>query len=717
MLGFGKGKEERSGVEPAQAPAPDTTSSIRPPTSAQTDTSTGQGASQVHKSLGMLLLEAGLVTQANLDEALAEQEKRGGFLGQILVQLGHVKPESVASCLVKQCKIPHLSLLDYDIGADVLSLVPEEICKKYHLVPIDKLGRILTLAMVDPLDLEALEAVRRICPELRIKPILCNWEHFQVVSAKVFPNRNEAPPGGEVTAQSLGLMPETKAPPKAAPPPAPPQAPVSSETPPSAPPAPPPQGTPPAPPPGISTEALAGVLRQSMQETFGAFTAQLEEMRGTSPAAPAPAGPTGEELAILIRDSVGSVMQEAMASLVVHLRATPPATPPAALPEEELARLSSAIRDSVGAAMQEGLSALAASLPQAGASTPEGNASPGINTRELSQSLREAFEEAQAVQSARLAEIAEAALQSVQQASQLVESAVVLKDTQSDLQGGRKSRHASVSPFRGGTETEATNNAHEEEDARVREALESEHPLETLTFDRFFPGNANVFTFRLAQAVSEMPGREYNPFFLFGHVGIGKTHLISAMGNAILARDPGARVGYVSASHFARRLGEAAQEKALEAFRDNYCHWDVLILDDIQFMGGRVEAQEEFFHIFNVLHQQGRQIIIASDKAPDRLGLLEKRLVSRFASGIVAELKAPEWETRMAILRHHAQDSNGPAVPEEILSLIAMRVPDDIRKMTGSLRKVIAYANLVGQEMSCEMANEILSHLGIEAAA
>jgi len=151
-------------------------------------------------------------------------------------------------------------------------------------------------------------------------------------------------------------------------------------------------------------------------------------------------------------------------------------------------------------------------------------------------------------------------------------------------------------------------------------------------------------------------------------------------------------------------------------FAENYCHWDVLILDDIQFLGGRVEAQEEFFHIFNVLRQEGRQIIIASDKAPDRLGLLEKRLISRFASGIVAALKAPEWETRMQILRHWVAEAK-IAVPDEILSLIAMRVPNDIRKMTGSLRKVVAFAKLVGSSISCELAGEILNHLGVDEAA
>ncbi|HDP34070.1 MAG TPA: chromosomal replication initiator protein DnaA, partial [Candidatus Hydrogenedentes bacterium] len=176
------------------------------------------------------------------------------------------------------------------------------------------------------------------------------------------------------------------------------------------------------------------------------------------------------------------------------------------------------------------------------------------------------------------------------------------------------------------------------------------------------------------------------------------------------------RVGYVSASHFARRLSAAVADHVLELFRDNYCHWDMLILDDIQFMGGRVEAQEEFFHIFNVLQQQGRQIIIAGDKAPDRLGMLEQRLVSRFASGIVADLKPPEWETRMKILRYH-MERDKVTVPEEVLSLIAMRVPDDIRKMTGALHKIIAFSRLEGDKITVEDAQKILSHLGVEEAA
>ena len=341
----------------------------------------------------------------------------------------------------------------------------------------------------------------------------------------------------------------------------------------------------------------------------------------------------------------------------------------------------------------------------------------------IAEAMLRSMEQDKAAQSEKqdqLAQIARAALESVRQTTQLIEAHTVAENSRNDLLRRRQSQHASVTPFN----PEATVNPehYAEEDSRVRDGLDSERPLTSLTFANFFPGEANAFTVKLAAAVAQEPGAEYNPLFLYGAVGLGKTHLISAIGNEILARPSGGRkqppprVGYISASQFARRLATAAADDSLELFRDNYCHWDVLILDDIQFLGGRVEAQEEFFHIFNVLLQSGRQIIIAGDKPPDRLGLLEQRLVSRFASGIVAEVKPPEWETRMKILRHIVEQSK-IKIPEDILSLIALRVADDIRKMTGALRKIIAYARLQDNKVSMEEAQNILSHLKAHEAA
>lgn len=707
-----------------------------------------------HKRLGEVLLEEEAITREQLEKALAIQRAEGGFVGQILVNLGFTTQEVVASCLVKQCKIPHLSLLDYDITQEVFDLVPREICEKHHLLPIDKLGRILTVAMVDPLDLEALEAVRKSCPELRIKPILCNWEHFVHVKLKLFQGTTKNAGPREVTASSLGLLDHMSPKEKkewnsvgTAAPAAPAtsaghvddktlrdavdsliqQAAAAADVPQkNAPPASEPEPAQDlsrsvreeirsavreisqavssqhaeAPSPGLTQEGLTTALRDAMRDAMGALGEQLRARTD------APAAPPDHDLAQVVHESVAGAVHDALVTVAGQLQQQV-----APGPAPSLDAFADVIRDSIGGAMQEAMATMMVHLrAMAGKRENEPGDQLAVG---VVQALREGVHEIQAEQEARLAQIAEATLHSARQVTQLVESAVVSAGNRADLAGGR-ARHVSVTPF--GKGGEAPPQDYEAADAHVLEAMDSEKPVESFTFDSFFPGKANVFTHQVSMAVAQHPGGEYNPFFLYGDVGVGKTHLISAIGNTIMQKNPRARVGYVSASHFARRLADATRDGVLDAFRENYCHWEALILDDIQFMGGRVEAQEEFFHIFNVLRQEGRQIIIASDKAPDRLGLLEQRLVSRFASGIVAQLKAPEWETRMQILRHCVQQAKAQ-VPEEILSLIAMRVPNDIRKMTGSLRKILAFATLVGQDLSCELAEEILSHIGVEQAA
>jgi chromosomal replication initiator protein DnaA len=569
--------------------------------------STSAGAApHVHRRLGAILLEHSLITQPELDEVLAQQQSEGGFIGELLVQKKYVSQAVISEFLVKQCKIPHLSLQDYEIGPDVLSLIPQTICEKYHLLPIDKLGRILTVAMVDPLDLDALEDIRSVCPELRIKPILCNWQDFERVSAKSYGTKKGSKQSGgkSMTAASLGLVDSPAA--------------AKSQT----------------------EEVVAALVAPDNLEAevpSSDLPAPLDQHEEPS---------STEELTAAMTESLRIVMHEALAPLLAELR---------------------------------------------------GHQGSGASD-------------------SRLEEILEAMLQSVQQSSQLVESATVMDGTRRDLGNRPVVRHSSVAAFVTPSADQADPAAYAEVDKQVLNALESEQPPKSLTFDSFFPGDVNAFTFKLTQAVSTDPGGKYNPFFLFGHVGVGKTHLISAMGNGIFAKQGKCRVGYVSASHFSKRLDDAIKRNALDAFRENYAHWDVLILDDIQFLGGRVEAQEEFFHIFNVLHQQGRQIIIASDKAPDRLGLLEQRLVSRFSSGIVAELKAPEQATRLEILRRVAKQSDAE-LSEEILSLVAARVSNDVRKMTGALQKIIACAELADENMTIEMVKDILSHLGAEEAA
>jgi chromosomal replication initiator protein len=191
---------------------------------------------------------------------------------------------------------------------------------------------------------------------------------------------------------------------------------------------------------------------------------------------------------------------------------------------------------------------------------------------------------------------------------------------------------------------------------------------------------------------------------------------LNAVGNAVLERNPDLRVAYVSTSHFYGAFAKALKQDELSEMRDRFCRWDVLLIDDIQFLAGRMDAQEELFHIFNALVQEGRIVVIAGDCPPDKLPEFQKGLVSRFSSGIVTKLRPPEMDIRLAILKRFA-DSHRVAVHDEILTLVATRIATDIRRMRGALRKVIAYAKLVEQDITREMANEVLDSLGAEEAA
>ena len=640
--------------------------------------------------LGQMLIKQGVITQAELDKALAIQEKSGGFIGQIMVELGIIKDDVLVSFLVKQCKIPHILLVDYEISDEVLEIVPKEVCLKHNLLPIDKLGRILTVAMVDPLDEGALEDIREACPELRIKPILCTWEDFQLVSHRIF---GGGPPGksDDYDVTSLGLRGGQTAP-QTAPAEDASQAAVSAavedvirEAGAGSAPAESEEGgeaAAPAQTPASIGEDLAEVVAGAVQEAIATVMVQMRASGGQEKAAPP------RELTDAVREGVAAAAREAMASVASRLQAAEGQAPP----PQELAEM---VREGVIAAVQE---AMATAMVQMRASEGQGKGAKGPSAGELHDMMRV----------------------SAHEALRESEAATVARANFQDLEAGdaarkRKLRHASVTPLGPeGNVAAALRNPEQrlESDGRVLAGIVSGKLDKAFTFETFFVGKTNEFTFKLCQAVAEKPGHEYNPFFLYGDVGLGKTHLITAMGHAVHATFPAVRIGYVSASRFATSLEDAMHDQAADLFRENYSHWEVLILDDIQFLGGRVEAQEELFHIFNVLQQEQRQIIIASDKAPDRLGLLERRLISRFSGGIVAQLKPPDWETRMAILRHHVQESKAD-VSDEALSLVAMRVPNDVRKMVGALRNVVAGAKLEDGPVSYERANEILNHLGI----
>lgn len=228
------------------------------------------------------------------------------------------------------------------------------------------------------------------------------------------------------------------------------------------------------------------------------------------------------------------------------------------------------------------------------------------------------------------------------------------------------------------------------------------------TFETFVVGNNNRFAHAAALAVGDSPGEAYNPLFLYGGVGLGKTHLMHAIGNRILENNRKANVLYVTSEKFTNHLINAIKDYKNETFRNKYRNIDVLLIDDIQFISGKDRVQEEFFHTFNALHEEGKQIIISSDKAPKDIALLEDRLKSRFEWGLLADLAAPDYETRLAILRKKAQDER-IIVDDHILSNISNKIDSNIRELEGVFNKIVAIASLNNEPISIELAEKTIN--------
>ena len=230
------------------------------------------------------------------------------------------------------------------------------------------------------------------------------------------------------------------------------------------------------------------------------------------------------------------------------------------------------------------------------------------------------------------------------------------------------------------------------------------------TFDTFVVGKSNNFAHAASLAVVEAPGKAYNPLFLYGGVGLGKTHLMHAIGHAVKEANPAARIVYVTSEMFTNDLIEALRAGKNVEFRQRYRNVDLLMIDDIQFIAGKQSVQEEFFNTFNTLHNAGKQIVISSDRPPKEIKALEERLSSRFEWGLVADIQAPDLETRTAILRNRAQNEH-VEIDDEIINFIAENIVDNIRKLEGSLNRVIAYARLKRQPITMNLAKEAMREI------
>ena len=231
------------------------------------------------------------------------------------------------------------------------------------------------------------------------------------------------------------------------------------------------------------------------------------------------------------------------------------------------------------------------------------------------------------------------------------------------------------------------------------------------TFSTFVVGNNNRFAHAAALAVAEAPASSYNPLFIYGGVGLGKTHLMHAIGNEILRNNKNSKILYVTSEAFTNELINAIKDNTNDQFRNKYRGIDILIIDDIQFIAGKERIQEEFFHTFNTLYESGKQVILSSDKPPKDIPLLEDRLKSRFEWGIIADISNPDYETRLAILRKKAQIDN-IIIDDEILSAIATRIDSNIRELEGTLNKLIATASLTSnRQITMEMAEKAINDI------
>ena len=265
--------------------------------------------------------------------------------------------------------------------------------------------------------------------------------------------------------------------------------------------------------------------------------------------------------------------------------------------------------------------------------------------------------------------------------------------------------NAPVAPASAAVKTKIAGHAHERSSGGGEPHFNPKN-----TFDSFVVGNNNNFAYAAAQAVAQAPGKSYNPLFLYGGVGLGKTHLLHAIGQFVVSSKKGSRVAYLSSEKFTNEYIDGIQNNQLVKFRKKYRQTDVLLIDDIQFLAGKERIQEEFFHTFNALHESHKQIVLTCDRPASEIQGLEHRLVSRFEWGLVTDLQPPDVEMRLAILNKKAQ-LMGVTLSDDIMNFLANRIRTNVRRLEGALIRVASYASLTGKKLSIEVVEGLLREI------